>query len=63
MRSLEKIIGESVSAIIILIVGVMIISELAKTSPVVQGIATILKITFILLIIAIVIKIVDYFRR
>jgi len=63
MRSLEKIFGEAVSSIIILIVGFMIVSELAKISPALQGIAIALKITFGLLTIAIGIKVFDYFRR
>lgn len=63
MRRLEKIIGEAISSVIILIVGFMIVSELAKTSPVIQAIVTALKIAFLLLIIVVGIKIVDYFRN
>ncbi|MBD3254517.1 MAG: hypothetical protein GF383_05460 [Candidatus Lokiarchaeota archaeon] len=63
MRRLEKIIGESVSSVIILIVGIMILSELAKQSELLRNLSTAFIILFIFMFIAIGFKIVDYFRH
>lgn len=63
MRSIEKLIGEAVSSVIILIIGFIIVSELANISPVIQRFVTLLKILLVFLIIAIGIKVFDYIRK
>lgn len=63
MRGIEKLIGQLVSSVFILIIGFMIVSELVKQSQVLQNLSFVFYILFLLMVVAIVVKIYDYFRR
>ena len=63
MRSIEKLIGQTISSVIILIIGFMIISELVKQSELLQSLSSAFYILFVIMLIVIGIKIFDYFRK
>lgn len=63
MRAFEKIVGESASSLIILVVGIMIISSLAKQSEALRDFSILFYLLFGLMFVAIALKIVEYIRR
>ena len=63
MRGLEKLIGEGVASVIIIIIGFMILSELVKQSQLLQNLSFFFYLLFLLMIVALGVKIFDYVRR
>jgi hypothetical protein len=62
MSSSEKLVAQVISTLVMIVVAITLLKELAVQSELIRSLSFLFFVTIVIAVIAIVIKVIDYFR-